>query len=39
MRSELRMFSGVIPMLATPFGDDDSLDLRSWQGLLDFARV
>ena len=30
------MFSGVIPILATPFGDDDSLDLRSWQRLLDF---
>ena len=30
------MFAGVIPILATPFGDDDSLDLSSWQRLLDF---
>ena len=30
------MFAGVIPILATPFGDDDSLDLSSWQRLLEF---
>jgi len=30
------MFSGVIPILATPFQDDDSLDLRSWQRMLEF---
>ena len=30
------MFAGVIPILATPFGDDESLDLSSWQRLLEF---
>lgn len=30
------MFSGVIPILATPFHDDESLDLRSWQHILEF---
>jgi 4-hydroxy-tetrahydrodipicolinate synthase len=30
------MFTGVIPILATPFHDDESLDLRSWQRLLEF---
>ena len=30
------MFAGVIPILATPFRDDDSLDLSSWQRLLEF---
>jgi 4-hydroxy-tetrahydrodipicolinate synthase len=30
------MFAGVIPILATPFQDDESLDLRSWQRLLEF---
>jgi 4-hydroxy-tetrahydrodipicolinate synthase len=30
------MFTGVIPILATPFQDDESLDLRSWQRLLEF---
>ncbi len=30
------MFSGVIPILATPFQDDESLDLRSWQRMLEF---
>jgi 4-hydroxy-tetrahydrodipicolinate synthase len=30
------MFSGVIPILATPFRDDESLDLESWKRLLEF---
>ena len=30
------MFAGVIPILATPFGDDESLDLGAWQRLLEF---
>lgn len=30
------MFSGVIPILPTPFHDDESLDLESWQRLLEF---
>jgi 4-hydroxy-tetrahydrodipicolinate synthase len=30
------MFTGVIPILATPFHDDESLDLESWQRLLEF---
>lgn len=30
------MFSGVIPILATPFRDDEGLDLDSWQRLLTF---
>jgi 4-hydroxy-tetrahydrodipicolinate synthase len=29
-------FQGVIPILATPFRDDESLDLESWQRLLEF---
>jgi 4-hydroxy-tetrahydrodipicolinate synthase len=29
-------FEGVIPILATPFNDDESLDLASWQRLLEF---
>jgi 4-hydroxy-tetrahydrodipicolinate synthase len=29
-------FEGVIPILATPFNDNESLDLASWQRLLDF---
>ena len=29
-------FSGVIPILATPFNDDESLDLASWQRLIAF---
>ena len=29
-------FSGVIPILATPFNDDESLDLVSWQRLIAF---
>jgi 4-hydroxy-tetrahydrodipicolinate synthase len=33
------MFAGVIPILATPFYDDDRLDLESWQRLLDFMVV
>jgi 4-hydroxy-tetrahydrodipicolinate synthase len=30
------MFAGVIPILATPYHDDESLDLGSWQRLLEF---
>lgn len=30
------MFKGVIPILATPFGEDEHLDLQSWQRLLEF---
>ena len=30
------MFTGVIPILATPFHDDESLDLESWRRLLEF---
>jgi 4-hydroxy-tetrahydrodipicolinate synthase len=30
------MFHGVIPILATPFHDDERLDLESWQRLIDF---
>ena len=30
------MFTGVIPILATPFQDDETLDLHSWQRLLEF---
>jgi 4-hydroxy-tetrahydrodipicolinate synthase len=30
------MFAGVIPILATPFREDESLDLSSWQRLLEF---
>ncbi len=29
-------FSGVIPILATPFNDDESLDLVSWQRMIKF---
>ncbi len=29
-------FQGVIPILATPFHDDESLDLDSWQRLIEF---
>jgi 4-hydroxy-tetrahydrodipicolinate synthase len=29
-------FSGVIPILPTPFHDDETLDLDSWRGLLEF---
>jgi 4-hydroxy-tetrahydrodipicolinate synthase len=29
-------FRGVIPILATPFRDDEGLDLESWQRLLEF---
>jgi 4-hydroxy-tetrahydrodipicolinate synthase len=29
-------FRGVIPILATPFRDDEGLDLDSWQRLLEF---
>ncbi|MCM3881165.1 MAG: dihydrodipicolinate synthase family protein [Vicinamibacterales bacterium] len=30
------MFTGVVPILATPFHDDETLDLGSWQRLLEF---
>jgi 4-hydroxy-tetrahydrodipicolinate synthase len=30
-------FSGVIPILATPFHDDESLDLASLQRLIGFV--
>jgi 4-hydroxy-tetrahydrodipicolinate synthase len=30
------MFRGVIPILPTPFRDDESLDLESWRTLLEF---
>jgi len=30
------LFTGVIPILATPFNDDESLDLESWTRLLEF---
>ena len=29
-------FSGVIPILATPFNNDESLDLASWQRTIEF---
>jgi 4-hydroxy-tetrahydrodipicolinate synthase len=29
-------FSGVIPILPTPFHDDETLDLQSWRRLLEF---
>ncbi len=29
-------FTGVIPILATPFNDDESLDLASWQRMIEF---
>jgi 4-hydroxy-tetrahydrodipicolinate synthase len=32
----MTMFTGVIPILATPFDDDERLDLESWHRLLDF---
>lgn len=30
------MFTGVIPILATPFHDDERVDLESWRRLLEF---
>ncbi len=30
-------FAGVIPILATPFHDDESLDLDSWARMIDFT--
>ena len=33
----MNAFTGVIPILATPFRDDESLDLESWQRLLEFV--
>ncbi len=32
----VRKLSGVIPILATPFNDDESLDLASWQRMIEF---
>ena len=29
-------FAGVIPILATPFNDDESLDLASWRRMIEF---
>lgn len=29
-------FTGVIPILATPFNDDESLDLKSWARMIEF---
>jgi len=29
-------FTGVIPILATPFNDDETLDLASWQRMIEF---
>jgi 4-hydroxy-tetrahydrodipicolinate synthase len=31
------MFGGVIPILATPFHEDERLDLESWHRLIDFV--
>ena len=31
-----RAFNGVIPILATPFKDDENLDLASWQRMIAF---
>jgi 4-hydroxy-tetrahydrodipicolinate synthase len=33
---EIDMFKGVIPILPTPFHDDETLDLESWERLLHF---
>jgi 4-hydroxy-tetrahydrodipicolinate synthase len=33
---DVKTFRGVIPILATPFRDDESLDLESWRRLLEF---
>ena len=30
------MFHGVVPILATPFHDDEQVDLESWQRLIEF---
>ena len=36
-RTDLTTFSGVIPILATPFlPDDEALDLQSWERLIEF---
>jgi len=32
----MNSFKGIIPILATPFHDDDRLDLESWKRLLEF---
>jgi 4-hydroxy-tetrahydrodipicolinate synthase len=34
---EMAGFAGVIPILATPFHPDETLDLQSWARLIDFA--
>ena len=36
MEPMAHLFAGVIPILATPFHDDESLDLRSWPRILEF---
>jgi len=36
MNNPMSPFRGVIPILATPFADDESLDLESWRRLLEF---
>src|SRR5215467_7181757 len=36
MRRSLAMFNGVIPILATPFHDDERIDLESWERLIQF---
>src|SRR5207244_731287 len=35
-RAGIQMFRGVIPILATPFREDEALDLESWRRLLEF---
>ena len=32
----MHKFSGVIPILATPFNEDESLDIGSWQRMIEF---
>ena len=32
----MQQFTGVIPILATPFNADESLDLESWQRMIEF---
>jgi 4-hydroxy-tetrahydrodipicolinate synthase len=36
MDNRMSAFRGVIPILATPFSDDESLDLESWRRLIEF---
>src|SRR5947207_2403 len=35
--TDMVTFGGVIPILATPFHDDEALDLESWERLIDFT--